>query len=152
MAFFAPQSICHGFRQLSRALYRTMKDIKESWKELVEEGETTVHANAYQRLHLVPQTRLMGFIFINRISRTSLVGKVLYSILYIMQRITLITCPYASDLFWIRVEARWICDNYKYIRTKGLGMSYTFFRKKNLSFKEIEMLLGKVRVDEKNSI
>jgi len=126
-----------------------MRDIKESWKELVEEGKTTVYANAYQRLHLVPQTRLMGYIFINRIARTSVIGKVLYSTLNIMQVITSTTCPYASDLFWIRVEARWICDNYKYVRTKRLGMSYTFYRKKALSFKEIKMLLGKTRVGSK---
>jgi hypothetical protein len=123
-----------------------MNSINESWRELIEDGETTVYANFFQRLHLVPQTRIMGFMLRRKIGRASLIGKSLWTILDFLQKITSITSPYAADLFWLRVEAAWVVKDYKYIPTKKFGMTYTFYRKNNLSHKEVNMLIAKNKV------
>ena len=126
-----------------------MKDIKESWRELIEEGETTVFANLYQRFNLMLPSLLMGVIHRRRIKRDSLQGKILYFVLNIFQNIVSITSPYAYDLFWLRVEAAWVVRGYKYTPTKNFGISYTYFRKDHLSEKEVRMLRGKQKVTKR---
>ena len=125
-----------------------MKDIKESWRELIEEGETTVFANVYERFNLMLPSLLMGVIRRRRVKRTSFFGKLLYATLNIFQKIISVTSPYASDIFWLRVEAAWVVSDYKYKPTKNFGMSYTYYRKKHLSEKVVRMLLGKLRVSQ----
>lgn len=134
------------------SICRTMNNIDESWKEFIEDGETTLYANPCQRLILMPVNFVMRTKQKYRIGKKSVLGKILYGFLEIWLNIVSVVSPYASDMHWFRVEAAWFVKGHKYERDHWLSHSYTYYRKDRLNFKEIEMLKAKLKNSKKHKL
>lgn len=129
-----------------------MKNIDESWREFIEDGETTVYANAYQRANLIPLWFIMRTLHERRIDKQSLLGSLLLALLGACLKIVSFTSPYAKDLYWLRVEAAWFVRDYKYSSGKCWSVSYTYYRKEHLGSKEFKMLHSKVKLTKQHQL
>ena len=113
--------------------------LNDSWKELLEDGETSFDVNVYHRMHLLPLGVLMAIKQKHKVKRFSIIGVILWPMLDILQKVTAITSPYAAEVFWFKVEAAWVCKSLKSSPTKWFGKTYHFTRKDNIRTNELGM-------------
>ena len=100
-----------------------MKTNNQHWNDLIEGGETVIFINLYHRLHLRILTKVLAYIVRSRPQRASKKGRFLWGTLNILEKITEVTSPHASMVFWFYVEGRWVLKDIK--RTKISPVSYT---------------------------
>lgn len=122
-----------------------MKTNNQHWNDLIEGGETVIFINLYHRLHLRILTKVLAYIVRSRPQRASKKGRFLWGTLNILEKITEVTSPHASMVFWFYVEGRWVLKDIKRTKISLLCWRYQFIRKKNVSPAKIRMSLKSYR-------
>ncbi len=116
-----------------------MKQENSYWKEFIEDGETIIKINLYERFHLKILTRYLNSLRKKRVPKDTKFGSFRWSVLEFLKFITKYTSSRSLDLFWFRVEAAWIL---KSSTRKRLGFNcyeVTFTRKDHINPSDIRM-------------
>jgi len=132
-------------RPVLTALYARMNAENLHWKELIESCETVIVVDLYHRLHLRILTKILGYIVRSRPKRASKKGQFLWGALHILEKITEVTSPHASMVFWFYVEGRWVLQDIKRTKVSKFRWQYHFIRKKNVSPTRLKMSLRSYR-------
>jgi len=108
-------------------------------KEFLQTGETLVHVDMYQRLHLIILTKYQLHLQRKRVSRNSIFGSIKWNIYELLKLFTKVASPKAYDVFWFWIDSLWVLSG---LEKKKLGINkyeYRFIRKEHLTEKDIKM-------------
>jgi hypothetical protein len=119
-----------------------MIDINHHWKELIESGETSIQANWSQGIYLRTLTKTVDYLNANKIKREDLKGKILWSLLDVLEKITKFASPKAAEIFWFYIESKWVLKDIQRTELPSNTVELKFIRQPNISPAKIRMSIN----------